>query len=251
MQLNGLLSCFSLRELLELSADSLITGALEIDAPQGRHRIYVVHGNCVHAAAPDAQGFDALWPLFALDDAPFRFVVGATSSITTLNEPLALLLAQAETLARQWRTQQQHIPSLDMFPRLAMPSGTEQVRIMEEDWRVLSRVDGSRTIVEISQDLAVMPLEVCQSLIRLLERGLVEISERPVEPLPRVAVHQPPTAARQPLEASVAAPTPFFARLLSTPHASATLVAPIVEAPAADQPPLPTPEDEILAILRS
>lgn len=262
MQLDGFLSRFALRELLELSVASLVNGALEVHAPNGTHRLFFVEGRCVHAASPSATGFDALWPLFELIDAPFRFVAGLSTSERTLHEPTAQLIDQAEGLAMQWASIRPAIPHLEIVPQLTMPANGEQVRIYEEDWPVLSWVDGARTIAEIAGAAILDPIEVCSGLLRLKDRGLVSLSQR--QPPVALAANAPaaPAAPRHAaLSGPAAKPKSFFARLLTDAPVdvlnSMPLPAEPSSAPAEQEQPVasevagPTEYDDILRLLRT
>lgn len=257
MQLEGLLSRFALRELLELGIASLINGAIEVDAPSGTHRIVFHHGELVHVSSPDASGYDALWPLFELSDAPFRFVAGVRAREHTITEPGSQVIAQAEAEAQQWRSIRPHIPRLDIVPELIMPRDGEQVRIYEEDWPVLSCVDGTRTIADIARSATLAPIEVCIGLMRLRERGLVQFMQqraagsRFVPPAPEEPT---PTATIMPLAPSAVLPRPtFFARLLTgMPEAAAIATGLAVQAAAPTPvPDKPSETDDILRLLRS
>jgi hypothetical protein len=266
MQLEGFLSRFALRELLELSIISLVTGAVEVEAPAGTCRIFFVEGRCVHACSPDAQGFDALWPLFELKDAPFRFVAGCTTTERTIHDSTNTVIDQAEALARQWSKIRPYIPYLDIVPELVTPANGEQVRIYEEDWPILSGVDGIRTVAEVADHAVRDQMEVCIGLIRLKERGLLKLSRRrPAEP---AKIDTFPTAPK-PMAKIKAANTPapqqsFFARLLvSVPQdalrpvvPAEQVLAPVEDALAAPaEEAAPDPEqaeyDDILRLLRA
>lgn len=257
MQLDGSLSRFALRELLELSVNSLVSGAIEVHAPTGIHRIFFVEGQCVHVTSPDASGFEALWPLFELSDAPFRFVAGQIARERTVSEPTLQLVEQAEALARQWSKIRPYIPTLAIVPRLATPPDGEQVRIYEEDWPVLSWVDGARSIAEIARAAILDPLEVCVGLLRLKERGLVTLSQQAVAPPAPLSQREAPPPA-PPRAAAPPVPTSFFARLLTdvpeevfadvpTTAASSTSSETTPATPAAP----PTEYDDILRLLRT
>jgi hypothetical protein len=244
MQLEGFLSRFALRELLELSVISLVTGAIEVQAPAGVHRIFFVEGRCVHALSPDAQGFEALWPLFELQDAPFRFVAGCTTPERTITEPTPNLIDQAEALARQWSKIRPYIPSLDIVPEMVMPANGEQVRIYEEDWPILSGVDGSRTIAEVAHHAVLDPIEVCIGLIRLKYRGLVKLDRQRTRAAQPVAETKALSAGSRSSSKLKAAGAPaqqqsFFARLLVAVPQDALHPAPV----AAPGPGLPQAAD--------
>jgi hypothetical protein len=253
MQLEGLLSRFALRELLELSIASLVNGAIEVDAPSGTHRIFFHHGDLVHVSSPDASGFEALWPLFELSDAPFRFVAGLRAREHTITEPGLQVVAQAEAEAQQWRSIRPHIPRLDIVPELIMLTDGEQVRIYEEDWPVLSCVDGTRTIAEVARVSMLAPVEVCTALLRLKERGLVQLMQQRTAGsrfAPVVPDDPPPVPAITPIAPPVSASRPtFFAKLLTgVPEAAMIEVEPAIPVPV---PHMPTETDDILRLLRS
>ncbi|HEX6288604.1 MAG TPA: DUF4388 domain-containing protein [Herpetosiphonaceae bacterium] len=274
MQLEGCLSRFALRELLELCSNSLVTGAIEIQAPSGTHLIFFVEGRCVHASSPAAQGFDALWPLFELGDAPFRFVAGQTTPERTVVEPTPNVIDQAVALARQWSRIRPHIPDLDIVPEFVTPANGEQVRIYEEDWPILSGVDGSRTIAEVAHYAVLDPIEVCTGLLRLKERGLLRLSRgraaveqvkatKMLPPAPRPKPRLKAKAASQPAEQ-----TSFFAKLLvavpedvlrpveplpdaSTPEPAERTIEEVPAAAASAEAAAATEYDDILRLLRA
>lgn len=261
MQLEGFLSRFPLRELLELSVASLVNGALEVYAPAGVHRLYMAQGECVHATAPGATGFEAIWPLFELNDAPFKFVSGLAASERTITEPTLQLIEQAATLAQRWATIRSYIPSLEIVPQLVARTGAEHVRIFEEDWPTLSCVDGARTVREIAEIAIADTFGVCKSLIRLKGQGLVTLSEqRPVlQPAP-ISTIKPRLHAKS--AAAPEQPASFFAKLLTTlpEEALATALPPAEPAPNAapgsatqptELPSNPVEYDDILSLLRA
>jgi hypothetical protein len=267
MQLEGFLSRFSLRELLELCVASLVNGAIEVQAPSGMYRLYFVAGECVHAASPDAAGQEAIWPLFELSDAPFRFVAGLTTSERTITASTREVIDTAEAVARRWSTIRPHISRLDIVPVFAMPSDGEQVRIFEEDWPVLSCVDGTRTIKEVAERAVLDPSEVCAALLRLKERGLVHLQEQsdsvprqPAVPAPKLveSIREAPAKGAGPTVETVAPVVPstglparrrsFFGKLLS--EVAPEMVTPVMVMDPSI-PEVPTETDDILRLLRA
>lgn len=256
MQLNGLLSRFALRELLELSIASLVNGVIEVQAPLGVHRLFFVTGSLVHAISPEASGFDAFWPLFELSDAPFQFVAGATTEERTFAEPTLQVIDRAVVVAQRWSIVRPLIPHLDMVPELFSPAVGEHVRIFEEDWPILSSVDGSRSIAEVAKVSLLDPLEVCVGLLRLKERGLVQLRVQGVsahrKPARPLASHLPD----QPVVSQVSPAKPrssFFAKLLGAASVELEAVAAPPEPAVSPVARSSTPSeyDDILSLLRS
>jgi hypothetical protein len=259
MQLDGLLSRVPLRELLDLCVASLVNGALEIDAPGGVARIFFVEGRCVHAVAPGAAGFDAIWPLFELPDARFRFVAGLTADRRSVVEPTRDLIARAASFAERWARIRPQIPRLDLVPALVVPAASDHIRIEEDDWPALSGVDGVRTIEAIARRAMLDPCEVCEALLRLRDRGLVRFHESPPAAESAIEPHESRTVAAGTARESRATAGPersaagspggaFFSRLLATLPATT----PDANATADDSPrPDSLDADDIVRLLRA
>lgn len=251
MQLDGSLARFALRELFELCVGSMVDGAIDVAAPGGTHRLFFRNGQLVHAAAPSVSGFDAVWPLFELPDAPFRFVAGAEARERSIDEPTAQLIERATALAAQWAVVRAGIPSMDLVPTLTAPTEGEQVRIFEEDWPVLLWVDGTRTIAEVARCATIDLHEVCIGLLRLQERGLVRFEAQPASKAPEPVA--PPPIAPAMTSAAAQPRGGFFGRLLqNAPDATAASTPATVPAmpTAAAQLHSPGEYDDILNLLR-
>ncbi len=215
MQLECALTTFPLRELLDLCVRSLITGAVEVEAPAGFHRVLVQGGRIDHAESPRECGFDALWPLFELADAPFRFHAGLSSPERTIDEHAPGLLARAQRIAAEWRSIRPIIANLDVVPQLVVPDTREMVRIDEEHWSILCLADGMRTVREIAAEVGVEAVDACRILLRLHKRGLVRLDQQGWGDLHRIASRlKPPLSFGSSQEASAAS---YFARLAALP----------------------------------
>jgi hypothetical protein len=71
-----------------------------------------------------------------------------------------------------------------MVPRLIPnpASGTTEINLEAEEWRVLTMVNGKNTVAQIAQRSGLGEFRTCQIVAELLENGLIEECEiRPVE----------------------------------------------------------------------
>jgi hypothetical protein len=211
MQLECALHTFPLRELLDLCIRSLITGAVEVETPAGCHRIFVRAGRIYHAESPTETGFDAIWPLFELADAPFTFRAGLSSHERTIDERPARMLLRAQCMASEWKTIRPVIASLDVVPHLVVPENIEAVKVDEEHWTTLCLADGVHTIREIAAEAGVEHVDACRILIRLYKRGLVRLDQQ--RPRTPIAPLRPKPSLLQASNHEGAAS--FFARLLA------------------------------------
>jgi hypothetical protein len=84
------------------------------------------------------------------------------------------LVTEAARRIAAWRMIADAIPSTAMVMRLAPEAPDDIVAISADDWRVLARVDGYRTIAELIRSLGMSAFAVCAVLHRLLMAGIVE-----------------------------------------------------------------------------
>lgn len=211
MDIQGQLIDFPLNDLLQLCVDTLISGALCVTTPEGPALVYFQEGHLYHATGPDGEGFDALWPLFELTDAPYQFQISKRTPSRTVNDTTVAVLQRAEALAADWRRLRPQIKNSRVVPELTTPPTSDHVQINEEDWPVLSCIDGVRTIGEVAHEAMLDIIPVCKSLLHLQQRGLVQLGP------PRARSAQPPASDSdsEHTEADIQATTGFFSKILA------------------------------------
>jgi hypothetical protein len=84
------------------------------------------------------------------------------------------LLEDAAQRVEAWKVIAEAIPSTAVRMRLSRSLPAASVKIGADEWHVLCRVDGYRTIAEIIRELGMSAFAVCAVLHRLLKRGVVE-----------------------------------------------------------------------------
>ena len=175
MDIYGRLASFPLPDLLNLCVETMISGMLTIAVGDDRYSLYFREGHLYHATGPDEEGYAAVWPLFEISDAPYHFSIGTRERSQTISDVTPAVLARARQLAHDWARLRPFVGGPGVVPLLTEPPTVDHVQINEEDWPVLSCIDGQRTISGIAQLAAIDEIAVCYSLLQLQERGLVEI----------------------------------------------------------------------------
>jgi hypothetical protein len=117
----------------------------------------------------------AVFELMLPSDDEFAFLAGERHPIGdrfTFGVPE--LLEDAGQRVDAWKTIAEAIPSVSMCMRLShqLPGG--QLTLTQDEWHVLSRVDGRATIADIIRELGMSAFAVCAVLHRLLQAGAVE-----------------------------------------------------------------------------
>jgi hypothetical protein len=87
------------------------------------------------------------------------------------------LVAAARERAQEWHDLRAALPGSDSV--LALVADVEQAPVVDrEDWSVLARVDGRRTLAEVLAAMGASPLAAGHRLVQLMGRGLVAVQVR-------------------------------------------------------------------------
>ncbi|NJK79572.1 MAG: DUF4388 domain-containing protein [Chloroflexaceae bacterium] len=188
--LEGDLSEFPLTDIIQLVDLSKKTGAVHIQGQRGIQRmegwLYFRDGKIIGAELPGMAPMEAVYTFFTFSAGPFRFyddVLLEHPTITTSNEVIIM-----EGIMRQdaWATIQEQVPSLMMIPRLVPnpSSGTTEINLEAEEWRVLTMVNGKNSVAQIAQRSGLGEFRTCEIIAELLKSGLIE--ERETNPAERL-----------------------------------------------------------------
>lgn len=183
MALQGDLSEFPLTDIIQLVDLSKKTGAVHIRGRRGMEQmegwLYFRDGKIVGADMPGLSSLDACYTFFTFSSGPFVFhdnKVLATPTITLSNEVIIM-----EGIMRQdaWEHIQEYVPSLSMVPRLVPnpATGTTEINLEAEEWRVLTMVNGTNTVHQIVQRGGLGEFRTCEIIAQLLANGLIEKKE--------------------------------------------------------------------------
>ena len=183
MQLDGTLSKFPLRELIEMIVYSSVAGVLELRVGDEVGQLFFNDGRPYHAVVGETTGFDAVCRMFEVPDAMFRFIAGPVASEENLWVDPWEMIERAHRQAELWATVRPRIPNLAWIPALRTASGADHIHINETTWPVLAAVDGRRSVAEIADDLGFAPLDVCVALVNLLDQSLITMMPARLAPL--------------------------------------------------------------------
>lgn len=181
--LAGDLREFPLTDIIQLIDLSKKTGAVHVQGQRGVQRmegwLYFRDGKIIGAELPGMAPMEAVYTFFTFSAGPFRFyddVVLEQPTITVSNEVIIM-----EGIMRQdaWADIQEHVPSLLMTPRLVPnpSSGTTEINLEAEEWRVLTMVNGKNTVGQIAQRSGLGEFRACEIIAELLKSGLIEERE--------------------------------------------------------------------------
>ena len=145
------------------SLDDLV--AERPDAEEGLRRLLHEHN------------LNALFELLVVTDAPYRFAPAAAHPIgPRFAEDTVELTTKARQRLEIWRRIAVKIPNTSAVFTLSpsLPTEVGERVVTADEWRFLSRLDGTNTVADIINQTGESAFRVCSALYRLLLEELIE-----------------------------------------------------------------------------
>jgi hypothetical protein len=179
--LNGNLDTFALPDVLRFIASGSVTGRVEITRDDVAGEIAVDQGKFVGASLTDEEAPTTVDE--ALDIAVLLFD-GAGGTFEVIQEewvggPLSLsaddLSKAVERRRKEWAAVVEQLGSLDEPLVIAseLPNGTEQIMIRAEQWRLLSFLDGRRSVQDVARDTTSSVYATAVALAEMANAGMI------------------------------------------------------------------------------
>jgi hypothetical protein len=174
--MQGNLSHISLTDLLLLATSGKKSGVLKLVRGKETVEVYLTDGKIVHATCPIGEGDKALLYPVTWGEGTFNLHPNGTSSATTIKKTSDEILDEVKAMTREWETILEVIPSGKAVFRIAnLPEDhTGPVTVPNVGWRVLSKLDGVRTVQEIAEMLRIPFAYIAKVIFSLCQAGLAE-----------------------------------------------------------------------------
>jgi hypothetical protein len=228
--LNGNLEAFTLPDVLRFIASGGVTGRVEITRDEVEGELAVDQGRFVGARLTEEDAPSTIDE--ALDVAVLLFDgSGGTFNVAVeewVGGPLSLtadeLVKAVERRRKEWAAVVEVLGSLDESLVIVneLPEGTEQIIIRANQWRLLSFVDGRRSVQDVARDAASSVYATAVALSEMANAGLIarghaDWDEQPppkrgkkvaVEPDATEALHDLAEEDEEPVDVDEPAPAP-------------------------------------------
>jgi hypothetical protein len=174
--MQGNLSHIGLTDLLVLATSGKKSGVLKLVRGKETVEVYLTDGKIVHATCPIGEGDKALLYPVTWGEGTFNLHPNGTSSATTIKKTSDEILDEVKAMTREWETILEVIPSGKAVFRIAnLPEDhTGPVTVPNVGWRVLSKLDGVRTVQEIAEMLRIPFAYIAKVIFSLCQAGLAE-----------------------------------------------------------------------------
>jgi hypothetical protein len=149
------------------------TGRLQISVEEKTGAVFITDGKITHAQYEQCIGLQALYFMLAWEQGKYNFTPKDTTEETTIDmEPdkVLSLLAQRK---QEWLRINQDYPLNRDTVLCLLPEARGTIRLKKEDWDILARIDGRRSVQEISDELYLAPFDLVKTISRFREAGLI------------------------------------------------------------------------------
>lgn len=183
MALEGDLSEFPLTDIIQLVQLSKQTGGVHLRGQRAGQVyegwLYFRDGKIIGASMPGHQPLEAVYTFFTLASGPFRFYDDKRIETPTIAVSNEVIIMEGVMRQDAWASIGQHIPSLSLVPRLVLnpTTGSAEINLEPEEWRVLTMVNGKNAVAQIAQRSGLGEFRTCEIIAQLLQSGLIEMRE--------------------------------------------------------------------------
>lgn len=177
MAFQGSLKEIPLPDIIQLVSVSGKSGVFLLERGEERGEIYIQDGRIIHAVYNSLQGEEAIYSLAIWAEGDFHFQPGVEADTATITKSNTNLLMEAARRLDEWKILSKKIPSMDLIPALKVEDKwRKEVILSPQEWTLVTRVDGTRTIEDLADALAWSKFDVCKILYGLVTQGLVTLN---------------------------------------------------------------------------
>ncbi len=188
MALQGSLTDLALPDVIQLVSVSGKTGVFNLSGEGAEGKIYLKDGQITDAVIGGLRGEAAVYEMAMWQRGQFIFTPSVESGEVTVSRSNASLMMEAARRLDEWRVLQRKIPSFDLVPYFQpREPGHDQVTLSPQEWVVVTKIDGQRSILELEGITKLHAFDLCKLLYGLVASGLIALrapAERAVQGAP-------------------------------------------------------------------
>jgi hypothetical protein len=203
MALAGDLQDFEITDVFQLIQLGQKDGVLSIQTANDSGVVYFKKAIVIHAQTNTIQGEPAIDTILSWKKGRFIFNPDEETHLHTVDLPIQQVILDAARRIDELQRIQKLIPSFDVVVEIIeVPHpGIDRIQLNPREWKVLSFVDGTMSIKQISQKANIPEFETAKIFYGMISSGLVKVitpapekveekKELPHKPAPEVAQEQ-------------------------------------------------------------
>jgi len=184
MAFQGSLKELPLPDIIQLVSVSGKTGMFTLARESEKGFIYLRNGQMVHAEIGELVGEEAIYALAIWNHGDFQFTAAEEPQRQTITKSNTNLLMEAARRIDEWRVLSKKISSIELVPELhPREDRHEQITLNPQEWRLVTWINGDRSISEIGKLLDISSFEVAKVLYGMITSELVVLKKKR-DPIP-------------------------------------------------------------------
>lgn len=149
------------------------TGKLIIRKEKRDGEVYIEEGKITHAQLDECVGLPALLFMLSWARGTHNFTPKETAGQRTIEMETSDVLSLLSKRMSEWDRLSADNP-FDLNTILCLyPQASGTIRLKKEEWDILAKIDGRRSLKEISDEMYVPPLDLFKAIQRFRNAGLV------------------------------------------------------------------------------
>jgi hypothetical protein len=174
--MQGTLSQISLTDVIQLCVLAKKSGLLKLSRGKETVEIYFDRGEAVHAVSPLGEGEKAFFHPLTWTEGNFVLAQDGAAPAKTISRATADLLSELLGVAGELEKIQEVVPTENAVFRIAEAGDRNApVALSPDQWRVLSRIDGARTVKSIAEAARLPYFDTAKIVYALHKDGLVDL----------------------------------------------------------------------------
>jgi hypothetical protein len=179
MSFQGSLKELPLPDIIQLVSVSGKTGRFTLTRDAERGYIFLKNGQMVHALVGELIGEEAIYALAIWNHGEFQFEPGTEADRQTITKSNTNLLMEAARRLDEWRVLSKKVPSIEYVPELLTRENRhEQITLNPQEWMIVTRIDGRRSIIDIGKALNLSSFDVAKILYGMVTSELVALKKK-------------------------------------------------------------------------
>lgn len=178
MSLKGSLESINLADIMQLVSNSRQSGKFVLRKSDGTEGYIIVdYGEIIHAEVGNYIGEDAVFTLISWGKGDFEFQEGSNKVERTITRSVTSLLMEAARRIDEWKLLRRKIGSIESVPQFNEINKKERRKISLStlEWLVISKIDGVRTIEEISNETGINIFDSSRIIFGMLTSDLLKL----------------------------------------------------------------------------
>jgi hypothetical protein len=195
MSFQGSIQELPVPDIIQLVSVSGKTGMFMLVRGAERGYIYLRNGRIVHAELGGVTGEEAVYALAIWSTGDFQFTPGKETETSTIDKTNTSLLMEAARRLDEWKVLARKVPDVDHVPVLKPRSMGEPVTLSPPEWNLVIRIDGRKSVEELSRATSSNSFETAKVLYGLVTSDLVDMRPRDAHAKAAALAASPSTAS--------------------------------------------------------